>query len=195
MDTCSILSALGIDTKFPELYGIHYKCVFSLFWCNLKSNKVQQLFEFSVSSENAPVIVSIPNGTVEEIFQHDITFNNEIARWLLRYIKGRMGTLIMSYPDDLLYVVFCILHEIGHWRYLDETNMGVREYYHSDSLARENLQEMAATLRSMPESKEKEELADKYYYRYREIESEKNADQYAFDNLLEALNCLAGVDK
>ena len=158
-----------------------YICNISLYNCNLREDFVHMLFGFEIDSSislfNPDIVINIPNGECSDIFEHDYTYSNKIMKMLLNLIPMNIKK---SYGNELSYVTFSVLHEIGHWKYLCDMNWTPIEYQENDSVEREHFLTLYG-----------EKLASEdAFLNYRQISSEKAADKYAL-SMLE--NCLERI--
>lgn len=158
-----------------------YICNISLYNCNLREDFVHMLFGFeidlSISFFRPDIVINIPNGECSDIFEHDYKYSNKIMKMLLKLIPT---TIQERYGNELSYVTFSVLHEIGHWKYLCDMNWTANEYQENDSVERKYF------LTLFGENIESEDA----FLSYRQISSEKAADKYAFSKLE---NCLERI--
>lgn len=89
---------------------------------------------------------------------------------------------------SLIYAIYVILHEVGHWWDFKASGKTSLEYTLWDSEFRREPHKFAKEIYQMPDdSFEKWQLAKIQVDMYKEIPSEKAADTYAHENIKEKL--------
>ena len=129
MTTEKIVEAL-LESKTLDVSPAGYKCSINLFECNLNKNDVSELFQFEIDSNISAIMINIPDGTVADIYRHEERFHNINLTLMMKMLPK---TLLNQYGNDLTYVTFAILHEIGHWVYFCEKNYTPLMYQAIDS--------------------------------------------------------------
>lgn len=171
MDTQEILNVILEDGKTLPLSPKGYVCRVGLFSCDLHQNKVPSLFEFQIdytfSLVNPQISISIPIGTVEEIYEHEYKFNRNILKLFMTLINKKTND---NYDKKLSFVTFSILHEIGHWNYFCESDFSPKDYEISDGPFREKVIKMVGN-------------EDELFWAYRNIPSEAAADKWALEHI------------
>ena len=91
--------------------------------------------------------------------------------------------------QHLWFALFCILHEVGHWRYFKNSGLSSLEYEKSEHEIRDKFEKIAVRLYKMPDYfPEKMTLAEQYHRdTHNQIPSEKAADEFAMQHFDEAL--------
>ena len=185
MNTNEIVDILFDGSKEYHRTSKGFKCYFSLYKCNLSRNDVHNLFEFqidkSVSVFNPSILISIPEGEVGEIYGHDEKYNYDKLNHMMQIFSE---DTLKEYGKELTYVVFSILHEVGHWEYICNNNYSPQEYEEKDSVER----------KSFYENNKKNE-SEEVFWKYREITSEREADKYAISELNNALESITNSEK
>lgn len=104
---------------------------------------------------------------------------------------------------DAVYSTFLFLHEVGHWMQFEKANRNISLYINMDiDLEKENFDKVSALRKQQNErmrkgntciltAKEKA-LFRQYMLEYRNIPKEKDADQFAIDNMRLALERISG---
>ena len=179
-----------IDILFDRSKGHHrtskgFKCYFNLYRCNLSRDDVHNLFEFeidkSLSVFNPSILISIPEGEVGEIYSHDEKYNYDKLNYMMQIFPE---DILKEYGKELTYVVFSILHEVGHWEYICDNNYSPQEYEENDFVERKLFYE-----------NHKGNDSEETFWEYREITSEKKADKYAISELNNALKSITNSKK
>lgn len=185
MTTNEIVDILFDRSKEHHRMSKGFKCYFSLYRCNLSRNDVHDLFEFeidkSLSVFNPSILISIPEGEVGEIYSHDEKYNYDKLNYMMQIFSE---DTLKEYGKELTYVVFSILHEVGHWEYICNNNYSPQEYEEKDSVERKSFYE-----------NNKEKNSEAVFWKYREITSEKEADKYAISELNNALKSITNSKK
>ncbi len=185
MNTNEIIDILFDRSKEHHRTSKGFKCYFSLYRCNLSRNDVHNLFEFeidkSLSVFNPSILISIPEGEVGEIYSHDEKYNYDKLNYMMQIFSK---DILIEYGKELTYVVFSILHEVGHWEYICDNNYSPQEYEENDFVERKLFYE-----------NHKENDSEEAFWEYREITSEKEADKYAISELNNALKSITNSKK
>lgn len=108
-------------------------------------------------------------------------------------VKMIMSSVNKVYISEynLTYAVFCILHELGHWVHYNSTDLSDKEFYCKEKADRWDAEQLRKEIYKMPDYNPiKLSLCDKQNEMYRNIPSEKAADQYALKHLEEAMECV-----
>lgn len=180
MTTSKIISILFDGSNELTRMSKGFKCYFSLYKCCLGRNDVYNLFEFgidkSVSAFKPNISINIPEGEVVDVYRHDEKFNYDKLKYLIKIIPE---DIIKEYGKELTYVVFSILHEVGHWEHICNNNYSPQEFEEIDSIERKAFYEAYNGIDS-----------EEAFWQYRKITSEKEADKYAVNNLKNALDKL-----
>ena len=185
MTTNEIVDILFDGSKEHHRTSKGFKCYFSLYKCNLRKNDVHNLFEFeidkSLSTFKPSIMISIPGGEVIDIYRHDEEYNHNKLNYMMQIFSE---DIIKKYGKELTYVVFSILHEVGHWEYICNNNYSPQEYEEKDSVERNLFYE-----------NNKEKDSEEVFWEYRKIMSEKEADKYAMSELNNALESITNSNK
>ncbi len=180
MTTNEIIDILFEGSKELHIESKGYKCQICLYKCNLSRNDVYNLFNFevddSLSAFNPRSSISIPEGEIKEIYKHDEKYNQDKLSYMMKIFPE---DIIKQYGKELTYVVFSILHEVGHWMYICNKNYSPQEFKEKDSLERKNFYKENGN-----------DDSEEAFWRYREITSEKAADKYAIIKLNDALEAI-----
>lgn len=178
MTTKQIIEILiGADYKLDKEVKDGKWCSVSLYRCNLQCNLVDVLFtleiDHSLSVNNPRIYINIPDGDVEEIYQHECKYSPKNLEMFMTLIPTR---LVEKFGKELSFVVFSILHEIGHWEYICNNMISPVEYEQQDCLERE-------IVKCKLEEANTEEGIEEVFWSYRDITSEKEADKFALQEL------------
>lgn len=85
---------------------------------------------------------------------------------------------------NLIFAIFCLLHEVGHWIQFIEMGLSSYDYFQWDKRYRADLVKDSKIIYNMPDNLfEKHILVKDYNERYRKIPSEMAADKYAFKHI------------
>lgn len=92
--------------------------------------------------------------------------------------------------EEVIFCVFCILHEVGHIIHFKDSGLSSKEYMEKykmeyDIYECKKTQELDGITNG-----ERDKVLKKYDKLYREIEPEKRADMYALSEISKALNKL-----
>ena len=185
MTTNKIVNILFQGSKELNKMSKGFKCHFNLYKCDLSRDSIYNLFEFeidkSLSAFNPSIFICIPDGEVSEIYKHDEQYNYNKLKYMMQIFPQ---DTIKKYGKELIYVVFSILHEVGHWEYICNNNYSPQEYEEKDSAERKLFYENIT-----------ENDSEAAFWSYRKITSEKEADKYAMSELKYALESIVNSKK
>jgi len=175
ISTKDILCALGFDLQKGIPQRGAYPTYLALYKCNLGKNNVPDLFNFSIEQDFPRGInIEIPEGTVKEIFANSERYHKKLLSLMMEFIHARCATS-EEYPDELTFTCFSVLHELGHLEYFLDRNLSIEDYVREDKEKR--------NANAMMEAGERDKFLD-----YRNIPSEKAADEFAFRLLIDLMN-------
>lgn len=133
--------------------------------------------------------VYLANTDIEKYYE----FENKYNPWQLKDVLDDISYLFILNIKDrpIVCVTYAILHEVGHWINFKKSGMTSIEYGKWDSNFRREPSECSKFVREMPYNHPmKLVYAKEAVKKYRNIPSEKLADEYAFENLIINLNKL-----
>lgn len=97
--------------------------------------------------------------------------------------------LIYQVEYAVVFSIYCILHEIGHWKHFVDSGKQAYEYYLEDLNNRKDLLRIRQFIYDLPnDSPLKKVLSIDYNKQYRNIPSEYAADQFAFSHILPSID-------
>lgn len=131
--------------------------------------------------------VHLPDLNIKQYYELEMKRNPLNIHSVIEKISYETEVWIKEYC--LVWSIYCVLHEVGHW--LDFINSGKSSYEFSliEKSYREELDKEAKVIYQMNDySPQKRILMEKFNQKYKEIPSEKAADDYAFSNLIISLN-------
>jgi hypothetical protein len=136
--------------------------------------------------------IYIPDITVEELYDLENYRNSTNLRKVINDISCLFQVRIDK--QKIIFATYVVLHEIGHWINFKKSGMTSLEYSLWDSEFRKVASQYSAKVRAMPNNLPVKYLyAEKAVEMYKNIPSEKLADEYAFKNIERNLNIL-GID-
>lgn len=133
--------------------------------------------------------VYFANVDIEKYYE----FENKYNPCQLKEVMNDISYLfILNFVDEpIIYATYVTLHEIGHWINFKKSGMTSIEYAKWDSEFRRQPSEYSNFVREMPDNHPMKWIyAKEAVKKYRDIPSEKLADEYAFKNLRSSLNKL-----
>lgn len=131
--------------------------------------------------------VHLPDLDIKEYYELEMNRNPFIINSVINKISYLTKVWVNEYC--LVWAIYCVLHEVGHW--LDFINSGKTSYEFSimEKSYREELDKEAKVIYQMDDySLQKRLLMEKFNQKYKEIPSEKAADEYAFSTLISSLD-------
>ena len=139
--------------------------------------------------DNTKLGVYLPNMTVGEFYNMEYKHNPINIEQVITMISNRCFVELKHTP--LIYTTFGVLHEIGHWIYFKNSKMKCLEFAKEDSKNRRIVEKSFDKIRKMPDNCiEKYVLGDYINEAYRNIPSEKAADEFALNNIKRKLEIL-----
>lgn len=136
---------------------------------------------------NSDIGVHLPDLDIKQYYELEMKRNPSNIQSVIGKISYETPVWIKEYY--LVWAIYCVLHEIGHW--IDFVNSGKTSYEFSiiEKGYREGLEKEAKVISQINDySPQKRLLMEEYNRKYKEIPSEKAADDYAFSNLIPSLN-------
>ncbi|MCC8153166.1 MAG: hypothetical protein LIP01_02475 [Tannerellaceae bacterium] len=186
---CQILS---IEDKAPVFYTqprgnkqylMYNKCVSDSLALAVEKNEYDAGKEY----DNSKCGLYIPDISTDEFMATQKKGNPDSVRTIMGAILGKIS--VEEY--NLTYAVFCILHELGHWVYYKESGMTDDEFYLHERPGRKEVTDLANRIRALPVGDPMiPTLCAQHEEMYRNLPSEKAADQYALEHLEEAMECV-----
>ena len=89
-------------------------------------------------------------------------------------------------------LLYCVLHEYGHWLYFKETGLTSYEYCEQEKKERQPHEKVAREIYEMPDwDPYKQYLAERYEKEiYSQFTSEQAANKYALEHIEEAMQAV-----
>lgn len=137
--------------------------------------------------DNSDLGVYLPDLDIKQYYEIEMKRNPCSIRYVIETISYKIPVLLEE--KYLVWSVYCVLHEVGHW--LDFLKSGKKSYEFSciEKDYREELNKEADRIYRMNDySHQKLLFVEEYNHKYREIPSEKAADNYAYSNFIIAFN-------
>lgn len=148
--------------------------------------------------DNRDVGIHLPDITIKQLFCLESQRNPAAQRVILADLNAER--ILYNKERQLWFALFCILHEVGHWKYFIQSGLSAFDYEKSEHEIRDKFEKIAVRLYEMPDFlPEKMTLAEQYHKEsHAQIPSEKAADEYAlkhFDNALTKVRKALGYDE
>ena len=138
--------------------------------------------------DNSDVGLHFPEITID-CYYHLEEARNPIAQEInMGYLQKNRKTY--HEEKNLWFALFCVLHEIGHWKHFKQSGLSAIDYEKSIHDISKKYKEIGDIIFSMPNFHPlKMVYAEKYHKEsHEQIPSEKAADEYALDHFDEALS-------
>lgn len=171
-DICSILN---IYSKAPVFYNTEYvknKC----FNCKIQGRDCGIHIELNDINELTNKIKKNNSYAYESI--------------MVEVYKVDLDALNKEIPDEVIFCVFCVLHEVGHWLDYQKSGLDGNEYREKYECEIDLLECEREKAISKASDNEKVQLMKKYDRLYRKTSCEKIADDYAKHEINGALTKL-----
>jgi hypothetical protein len=161
--------------------------------CEERNDYIQKTRTIEKKYDNNTLGVYLPDINIDELYDLE---NKRNAINLHKVLNEINSTLCLKNDElKLAYGIYVILHEVGHWLDFQSSGKSSVEYNLWDSEFRNRCKEFTRNIRTNPgstvdELKHAEEAVDMY----RNIPSEKAADEYAFKNIKSKLEIVRNLD-
>lgn len=152
-----------------------------------KESLINGIHDENKQYDNSDIGIHLPDLDVKQYYELEMKRNPLNIHSVIEQISYETEVWIKEYY--VVWSIYCVLHEVGHW--LDFVNSGKTSYEFSliEKSYREELDKKAKVIYKMNDySPQKQLLMEEYNRKYKEIPSEKAADDYAFSNLILSLN-------
>ena len=161
--------------------------------CEERNDYMKKTWTIEKKYDNSTLGVYLPDISIEELYNLEHKRNAINFHRVLNEINSTLS--LKNDEINLVYGIYVILHEVGHWLDFQASGKSSLEYNLWDSAYRDKCNEFARKARAFPGSVTSElnhskEAVDMY----RSIPSEKTADKYAFENIKLKLEIVRNVD-
>lgn len=185
----TLCQLLGVEEQAPvfyippgynKQYLIYSRCVSEELALAVEHNNYDDSKEYDRSDCG----LYIPDISIDEFMAIQRKGNPDSINDIMGTIPGK----IRLEEYKLTYALFCILHELGHWNYYKDSGMTDYEFYLHDRAGRKEAVDLSVRILKMPnDDPDKSKLVTKQNIMYRNVPSEKAADQFALKHLEEAM--------
>lgn len=169
-----ILKSENVIFKEETKVDIYFHFDFNscLFWCKYLPD--------SECNKHHRVGVYLPNCDVGTVYKLRSPASHYC--FCLQIIKSTM--VIDDVENNLAYVLFCILHEVGHWIHFTNSSMSEIEFCKYYSRFRAPVVQEESYIKSLADNDPKKILLEKEYtLKYNDLPDEKIANEYAEKNI------------
>lgn len=136
--------------------------------------------------------VYLANVTVDELYKFQNTRNPVEVGIILNKISYIFKVNLTE--QSLIYATYVILHEVGHWVNFKNSKNTSLQYTLWDSKHRRDVMILGNEIAKLPDNSYKKLiLAKKHTEMYKNIPSEKMADEYAFSNIKAKLELVKNI--
>lgn len=191
LDFRKIVELLEIDapvhfTPKSQLNKKDY--VFCLFMGNEEKSAIKAgTHTLNGNYDTSDIGLHFPDIEIEEYYELESNRNP----FAINSHIGKISNQMIVYPTEipLLFALHCILHEYGHWIYFLSTGMSSYDYCEEEKKVRQPYEKMVNNIYKMPDCSLYKRIAAKKYEEeiYSQFPSEKSANQYAAEHILEAV--------
>ncbi|MFN7251533.1 MAG: hypothetical protein ACK4M9_12165 [Anaerobacillus sp.] len=174
---------LGLEKRIPVMYDsrLALKAIIQCQFCTPAEQRLSKDYDEDVfPSEEG---VHIQNVSIEEF--NEIMRNGNPPDF--RKIRGMINDNI-NYPIsmfDVIYAVFCLYHEEGHWIDFKSSGQSGSDFMRKDAPFRKPVYELGERIKKEEDPNLKLKLGNEWTLLYRNIPMEKYADIYALNKLSE----------
>ncbi len=129
--------------------------------------------------------IYVPDVTIDEFI--DLEKERNYVHEIINLVSYTITVPMDEY--NLVFAIFCLLHEVGHWIHFKKMGLTSYDYFQWDKRYRADLVCDGNKIYNMPDNSfEKHILVREYNERYRKIPSEMAADTYALEHINESIN-------
>lgn len=200
-EVIKIINTFNVNVIFDDLINVKEKILGgqSIFYFTPIEGKEKRKYERMsdkskfISSSSTIHIVDLDISNLFELFECDVTGIHEYTKNVIKPYCD------MGVSEEIVYVIFLFLHEVGHYNQFENMGRKVEEFINKDlALYEENFKKVEELQSRRRERiykgsdcsltyKERSEL-EKYMKEYREISKEKEADDFALKNIENVLS-------
>ena len=131
-----------------------------------------------VTFETDDGCIYVPDISIDSFLEIEKSvFNGASYIAIENIIYNRFKEALNDYDPDAVFVVFCLLHECGHYAFIGNEDLYSAAAINNYILKNDRLKEEFGV----------ESTA--YHEKYRELPQEREADEYALQHLLQVLEC------
>lgn len=196
-----IINDFGVNVIFDNSQEVASKIIrggFPLYFTpvdgkeKLKYEKISNKAKF-ISTTPTIHIIDLSIDNFIDMFKCDVSGIYEYTKNLIKpYCTNEI-------PEDIVYVIFSFLHEVGHWKQFMDMDKKVELFVNKDlKLSKDNFEKYQEFQRKRSERIKKgsdcimtyneKKLVNQYMNEYRKIPKEKEADEFALENLDKTIN-------
>ena len=175
-------------TPVAKLNKTNY--VLCLFMGNEEANAIRNgTHNPEIQYDNSDVGLHFPDIAISEYYYLESRRNPAAQSAIIDNLTKNRKMYIKE--KKLWFSLFCILHEIGHWKHFEQSGLLAVDYEKSEHSVRDYYERQGDEIRKLPELlfyTQKLDRAKKHYEEsHSHIPSEKYADEYALQNFDDAL--------
>lgn len=128
-----------------------------------------------------------PDIKIDEYYKLESNRNPVAIDSRIGEISYQMKVYMPEIP--LLFAVYCVLHEYGHWLYFLDSKMSPKDYCEAERRIRQPYIKYSDEIYRMPDDNPLKILAAKQYDEkiYSQFPSEKSADQYSAEHISKSM--------
>lgn len=142
-----------------------------------------------IKYDNSDVGLYFPDIAINEYYSLELRRNPAAQNVIVHNLTITRKMYVKE--QKLWFALFCILHEIGHWKHFKQSGLLAVDYEKSENSVRDLYEKQGDMIRIIPDCifMRKYYLAEQHYREsHSAIPSEKYADEYALQNFDEALS-------
>ena len=139
--------------------------------------------ELGIIYNENDVGLHLPDIDIERYYELEKGRNPVAIRSVISAISYRMRVCISEIP--LVYSIYCILHEYGHWLFFQNSGMTSYDYCKSEAEIREKYVPLNKKILNMPDCDPSKYLLAREFHEkiYSQFPSELAANKYALENI------------
>ena len=143
---------------------------------------------------NEELGVHIVDADIQQVFNNALAKTGPVVREICDMLADRCS--VKKEQEKFAYVLFTILHEIGHWQHLKQSGLSGLEYWKKYETGRDSLWiNYQFIYNCMCTNDAEREVATIHFNReYRKLPSEEFADEYAIGELPKYLDVFQSAE-
>lgn len=161
--------------------------------CEERNDYNQKKWTIEKKYDSSTLGIYLPDIAIDELY--DLERKRNAINF--HKVQHELKSILCLKTDEikLAYVIYVILHEVGHWLDFKGSGKSSLEYNLWDSEFRNRSKEFARNINAIPGHKADElKHAKEAVDMYKNIPSEKAADKYAFENIKARLEIVRNLD-
>lgn len=186
----NIVEILNIDAPVFYIDKENMKKENYIFFKCISDTEVKDILEgkhdINKQYDNSDIGIYFPQMDIHNYFKLEINRNPVAIEVHINNILEKIEISVNEYP--LMWVIYCILHEYGHYLHFQKSNLTSFDYSNRHKEERIKDDKIVNYIKGIPDDMPFKLLIAKDYHKniYMKYSDEKYADEYAMEHIVEA---------